>query len=52
MRENDLNVMEAFVNEGFSGVHQQHINRCRLYLQVTTLSDILNEYTMKMTMKN
>ena len=36
--------MEQFVEEGYSKAQLKQINRCRLYLQVTTLSDILDGY--------
>ena len=44
LRDNDLYLMEAFINEGFSGITLHRINKCRLYLQVNTLSDIYNGY--------
>ena len=40
-RENDALIMEDILNEGnFSRTELQHINRCRIHLQVSTLSDI------------
>ena len=43
-RRNDLYLMEIIANEGFTKGQLQKINRCRLYLQVTTLSDIVDGY--------
>ena len=43
-RENDLFLMEVFVNEGFPRHKLVKINKCRLYLGVLTLSDIMNGY--------
>ena len=43
-RENDIFLMEAFVNEGFSGINLVRINRCRLFLQVNTLADVIIGY--------
>ena len=40
-RENDLFLMEQIAHEDFTVTELQHINRCRLHLQVTTLSDIM-----------
>ena len=40
-RQNDQFIMDAIVNlQCYSGAELKHINRCRLHLQVTSLSDI------------
>ena len=39
--ESDVFLNEEFVNHGFTPLQLWWINRCRLHLQVTTLSDIL-----------
>ena len=43
-RENDRFIMESIAlgHHHFTNNELAHINRCRLYLQVTTLSDIVN----------
>ena len=42
-RQNDCYIMEeAASKEEFSNNDLEHINRCRIFLQVTTLSDITN----------
>jgi hypothetical protein len=46
-RQNDLFLMEVIVHHGFSKSELQKINRCRLYLQVTSLSDISCGYGTK-----
>ena len=43
-RENDLFLMEIFHNEGYKKKKMKNINRCRQYLQVLTLSDVMNGY--------
>jgi hypothetical protein len=43
-RENDVFLMEIFAHQGYSKETLKKINRCRLYLQVTTLSDITCGY--------
>lgn len=43
-RENDVFLMEVMVHEGFSKTKLLQINRCRLYLGVLTVSDIMNGY--------
>ena len=43
-RENNLYLMEIFVNEGYSKIKLKNINRCRQYLQVIMLSDVMNGY--------
>ena len=40
-RENDVFLMEAFEAQGFSPKVLQVLNRCRIYLQVFTLSDLM-----------
>ena len=40
-RENDVFLMEVIVNYGYTKLQLQRINRCRQYLQVITLLDIL-----------
>ena len=40
-REGDLFLMEQIAEEDFSPSELQHINRCRIHLQVSTLSDIM-----------
>ena len=37
---NDRNLMECFVDNGYSGTTFAAINRCRLFLQVIHLSDV------------
>lgn len=39
-RANDRNLMQCFIDNGFHSEQLTTINRCRLYLQVVTLSDI------------
>ena len=39
-RDNDVFLMEQIVYEDFTDTELQHINRCRIYMQATTLSDI------------
>jgi hypothetical protein len=39
-RDNDLYLIQSFYDAGFRGASLQALNRCRLYLQATTLSDI------------
>ena len=41
-RENDLYLMEAFEAQGYQKKHLLLLNKCRLYLQVLTVSDIMN----------
>jgi hypothetical protein len=43
-RENDIFLMEIFANHGYKKETLWKINRCCLYLQVTTLSDITCGY--------
>jgi hypothetical protein len=43
-RDKDLYLMEIFSQQQFTPAEMQHINRVRLYLQVTTLSDIMCGY--------
>jgi hypothetical protein len=43
-RDNDLYLMEIFTQHSFTNAELKHINRVRLYLQVTTLSDIMCGY--------
>jgi hypothetical protein len=48
-RENDVFLMEIFAHHGYKKATLQKINRCRLYLQVTTLSDIVCGYGTRFT---
>jgi hypothetical protein len=48
-RHNDVFIMEIVVNHGFSKSELQKINKCQLYLQVTSLSDITCGYRNKFT---
>jgi len=41
-RRNDLNIMESFVKKGLSKDKMAILNKCRIYLQVQSLSDISN----------
>ena len=43
-RENDVFLMEVFQHEGFTTTELHKINQCRLYLQVLTLSDVMNGF--------
>jgi hypothetical protein len=43
-RDNDLFLMEIFSQHHFTNAELQHINRVRLHLQVTTLSNIMCGY--------
>ena len=43
-QENDVFLMEVFAHENYSHSKLAKINRCRLYLGVLTLSDIMNGY--------
>ena len=43
-RRNDLFLMEIIAHEGFTNGELRRINRCRLYLQVITLSDVVDGY--------
>jgi hypothetical protein len=43
-RQNDVFLMEIICHHGFSKTELQKINRCRLHLQVTCLSDITCGY--------
>ena len=40
-RENDIFLMEAFEEQNYSSQQLQILHRCRIYLQVLTLSDIM-----------
>ena len=40
-REGDVFIMEVFQHQGYSKEKLQILNRCRIYLQVLTLSDIM-----------
>ena len=46
-RENDLFLMELFTDHGFTKTELQHINRCRLFVQAMTVSDIFDGYGNK-----
>jgi hypothetical protein len=48
-RQNDVFLMEIICHHGFSSSDLQKINRCRLHLQVTSLSDITCGYGLKYT---
>ena len=48
-RNGDLFLMEQFANEDFTSTELQHINRCRLFLQVTTLADIMDGHGSRIT---
>ena len=39
-RENDTNLMERFIQYGYSKAHLSSLNRCRMYLKALWLSDI------------
>ena len=39
-RENDINIMERFIQQGYSKSYLASLNRCRIYLKVIWLSDI------------
>ena len=41
-QDNNVFLMEIFANHGFTKGQLERINRCRIYLQVYALSDILN----------
>ena len=41
LREKDINLMEEFASNGIHGSHLAQLNRCRMYLQVIWLSDIV-----------
>ena len=41
-RNNDVYLMEQFIYEDFTDTELQHINRCRIYMQATSLSDVVN----------
>ena len=43
-RRNDQFIMNKIIATGYSAKQLQSINRCRLYLRVTTLSDLTNGY--------
>ena len=43
-REHDVFLMEVMAHEGFSKKKLLQINRCRLYLGVLTVSDVMNGY--------
>ena len=40
--EHDVFLMEIFIHEGYSKAQLKKINRCRLYLGVLTVSDVMN----------
>lgn len=40
LRQNDSFIMEDFLKAGYQGEELAEMNRCRMYLQVTTLADI------------
>jgi hypothetical protein len=46
-RANDVYLLEIFAHHGYKKTILQKINRCRLYLQVTMLSDIICRYMTK-----
>lgn len=48
-RENDVFLMEIFAHHGYNKSTLQKINRCRLHLQVTTLSDVTSGYGNQFT---
>ncbi len=48
-REHDVYLMEAFVSQGFTFTELGHLNRCRLYLQATTLSDLVDGFGNRVT---
>jgi hypothetical protein len=48
-RQNDVFIMEIIVNQGYTKGELHKINKCRLYLQVTALSDITCGYGKKFT---
>ena len=50
-RDGDLFLMEQFAAEDFTATELAHINRCRLYLQVTTLSDIMEGHGHRISRK-
>lgn len=39
----DIYIIDAAIGFGFKNIELERINRCRLYLQATTLSDLCNE---------
>ena len=41
-RQGDVFLMEAFSAQGYSKKQMQILNRCRIYLQALTLSDVMN----------
>lgn len=41
-RQGDVFLMEAFSEQGYSRKQMQILNRCRIYLQALTLSDVMN----------
>jgi len=41
-RENDMGLMEMFVNEGYRNDELILLNKCRMYLQVLTVSDVVD----------
>eukprot|EP00957_Ditylum_brightwellii_P134153 10227723-Ditylum_brightwellii.AAC.2 len=42
IRENDQSVMEAFAVAGKSPSQLERLNRCKQYLKVTTMADIIS----------
>jgi hypothetical protein len=42
-RDNDKNIMELAEDLGFSSCELRFLNHCRLFLNVISLSDIVNE---------
>lgn len=50
-RDGDVFIMEAIAQEDFTSNELQHINRCRLHLQVTTLSDIMEGHGNRISKK-
>ena len=48
-RANDVFLMEQFTLEDFTETELQHINRCRIYLQATTLADIMDGHGKRIT---
>jgi len=43
-RENDVYLMEIFQEEGYSSTQLKKLNRCRMYTQTITLSDVMTGY--------
>jgi hypothetical protein len=41
-REGDQFLMEVFYEAGYQGYSLRRLNLCQLYLQVTTVSDVVN----------